>query len=272
MDFSLQVDIQFDETAYQNYLWALYAIDGAKTLYETPSQQLGNDEVVLSSFAVGSNISSTESRQREQADDDGDNNEDDGDNPQEDVDLQPNVVQMQWNNVDPGVYYFQIENALGNGLVHYNNHVRITQGRRILVNVPHNFGDFYRVYFNLTDTWLVNDILRQQELQELETLVDRVELMVDIFYDQHPSQTSWELRNVASDEVLAFISAGSIAESQYSSYVHLVPRGQQYRLTVWDTAGDGLTAGNGWINVWVGHVMVYNFEPFAYEATTLIDV
>lgn len=260
IDMSLTVDMVLNPAIYRNYSWGLYHVESRSTLY----QSVEDNGIVTEWFNTATSMGPASIiRQGKE------------DKKEEQPAIQPNAIRLQWDNVLPGNYYFTMKNPMGTGLTSATDKVWIRQGsRRRLVTVPHNFGSVYTRYFTVSDHQLVAEIRQQQQTVDPPPVT--VEMMVDVFYDANPEETAWELRNLNTNEVVAFISVGSIAESKYESYTYNVQRGHRYQIKIWDNAGNGLT--NGWMSVWVGHVMVWKSDQdsstslFTFEATKVIVI
>jgi Trypsin len=264
ISMTIEVDMLLDESIYHQYTWGLYSIDNQATLYQ--SEQVHDGMVAeIVNTATTTNFVSVVAATRFF---------DEDDNPQPVLELQeealpPNARKLQWDNLQAGTYYFTLRNPYGTGLVGNDKRVQITQGRgrRRIVDVPHNFDEFYETYFTISPEHLITDIRKQQEEDALTMPPEMtVDIMIDVFYDAHPNETAWELRNIDTDEVLARVSAGSIVRSKYESYSFRVERGYRYQVHLWDSAGNGMT--DGWVAVWVGSVMDWKSdEP---EGNTLL--
>ena len=235
--------------------WGLYAVDQATTLYE---KELDDDVgIITENVNTATTVSLGTARKKEEDEDDTADQQQQQD-AQGNEELAPNQVKLQWDNLTPGTYYFQLRNPLGTGLgTDVNNRVWITQGgRRRVVTVPHGFGSFYDVYFDVTEEHLVSEIRQQyRPSSPVSPPIPMVEIMLDVMYDENAAEVSWELRNLNTNEVLAFISTGSITEPKYDSYVYEIERGHTYQVTVRNSAGRGLM--NGWLSVWVGLDMIW---------------
>ena len=300
IDLTLQVDIRLDDAALEGststssrianakMTWGLYAIDQTTTLYET---ELDDDVgVIIENANSATSISVGNSRKKEDVEKEENDNEqqqstqDTGNN---DEILAPNQVKLEWDNLSPGKYYFQLRNPLGTGLGNNaENHVWIIQGgRRRVVTVPHGFGSFFDAYFDVTADHLVTEI-RQQYRPAVASSPETpmVEIMLDVMYDENAPNISWELRNLSINEVLAVIASGTIVTPKYESYVFNVERGHTYQVTIRNSAGQGLM--DGWISVWVGLDMIWKSNqataasiptgatvpPFAFELTKAFQV
>lgn len=255
-----------DPMLYQNYSWGLYNVENRTILYESKEEHGIVTEVINTATSTGITTSSASPSRKK---------DDEVVEQQHEEEIPPNAIQLQWDNVPPGTYYFTMKNPLGSGLASANSRAWIQQGgRRSVVTVPHNFGSDYTQYFTVSDRHLVTEIRQQQLTSDPDPVT--VEMMLDVFYDANPEETAWELRNLNTNEVLAFISVGTITESNYQSYTYTVQRGQQYQVHIWDNAGNGMT--NGWMSVWVGHTMAWKSDvdnstsAFSFEVTKVIDV
>jgi Trypsin len=266
IDLTLQVDMDLDPDIYQRFSWGLYHVESAQILYKSVQDRGVVTEVINTATNIGSASITTRKQ---------DDNKRDPDvqAPPEEL-LPPNMIRLEWENVLPGTYYFNLRNPLGTGLKSATDKIWITQAtERRVVTVPLNFGADFTAYFTVSNQRSVTEI-RQQQLNE-ET-VSTVEMMVDVFYDANPEETAWELRNLDTNEVLTFISVGSILESKYESYTYTVQRGHRYQIKIWDNAGNGLT--DGWMSVWLGNQMIWKSDQdlatsfFKFEATKVFDV
>ena len=268
--------------------WGLYAIDQTTTLYET---ELDDDVGVIienansaTSISVGTSRKKEDDKEEDNDDEQQQNTQGAGNN---DEILAPNQVKLEWDNLSPGKYYFQLRNPLGTGLgTNADNHIWINQGgRRRVVTVPHGFGGFFDTYFDVTEDHLVTEI-RQQYRPTVASApaTPMVEIMLDVMYDENAPDISWELRNLSTDELLAVIASGTIVAPKYESYVYTVERGHTYQVTIRNSAGQGLM--EGWISVWVGLDMIWKSNqattasippgatapPFAFELTKSFQV
>lgn len=278
---NLEIDFILEDAAIATKMtWGLYAIDQATTLYETEIDDLGVITVnANTAITISSSLSAIARKKEDDEDETNNDNQQQQQDEQDEQDvLEPNQVKLEWDNLSPGKYYFQLRNPLGTGLgSDVKSRVWINQGeRRRGVTVPHGFGSFYDVYFEVTAEHSVTEI-RQQYRPESPVSPPQpmVEIMVDVFYDDNAAQVSWELKNLNTNEVLAFIAAGSITETKYESYVYNVEQGNTYQVTVRNSDGRGLA--DGWVSVWVGLDMKWKSDqltapPFTFELVKSFQV
>lgn len=256
IELSLEVDIILDPTIYRSYSFGLYHVESQQILYQSVADR---GEIINTATDAASTSTARKKVEKDQD--------------QNVLELQeePDTIHLKWDDQLPGTYYFTVRNALGTGLISQTDKIEIRQaGRRRVAKVPHNFGSVYTKYFTISDQFSVAEIKSQKQQLEEEGPAT-VEMMIDVFYDGNPEETAWELRNINMDEVLGFISIGSITAPGYQSYTYTVQRGNQYQIKIWDNAGNGLTLG--WMSVWIGNTMVWKSDEdptttsFGFEAT-----
>ena len=94
------------------------------------------------------------------------------------------------------------------------------------------------------------------------------EIKITLNYDNYPDETFWTLNDV--DNVNNYMSGGYLAGSTDS---YCAPPGA-YKLTVYDTFGDGMCCGfgNGGYSIYVDDVLVANGGDFFFEVVTAVVI
>jgi len=271
LELSLEVDLLLDDPAISSHLtWGLYAIDTATTLFETESEEDVDSmtETTNTANTLALERSARPEEEEEEEEDDGNDDEPGGFQTQQEAqdELEPGQKKYTWDDIAPGKYLFQLRNSLGTGLGNNTeNHFWINQGgRKRILTVPHGFGGYFDLYFNVTEAHSYTEIREQYHADApISTPTPMVEIMLDVMYDAATAKDiSWELRNLNANEVLGEISSGSIKKASYETYFYNVDqRGDTYQITVRNRSGQGL--GQGYISVWVGNIMVWKSDQLS---------
>jgi len=138
---------------------------------------------------------------------------------------------------------------------------------------------------NLDTTNSNNDNVDNINGVVVSSAVEPIELIVDVFYDNAPQETSWELRN-QEQVVIARIEQDSVQTPGFQTYVYEIPMPEdmdggstptQYEFRMWDTAGDGICCSNdkgrGWAQIWLGQFLIFRFDGiFGSEYSAVLDL
>ena len=194
LPITLKLQLQYDENAGP-ISWGLYHIDTATTIHQ---QSLGEKDRPPGRLVGESRVSSI---------------------------VQTEYVQnltwltLQFSDLEPGTYYFQIRDHSENGVKSVQLVELLGEDNRFWINQQGSIGGFYSIYFDVVTKYLtLNELMEElerddpEEVEEevIEPPIDRVDwypptqkLTVELLYDDQPAEVSWMLSSEQRSSTVA---------------------------------------------------------------------
>lgn len=279
MPITLRLQLQYDENAGP-ISWGLYHIDSTTTIYQ---QSLGGDDRPPGRLPQSQSRVSTIVQ----------------------TDYVENLtwLTLQFSDLEPGTYYFQIRDHSENGVKAVQLIELMGEENRFWINQKGSIGGFYSIYFDVVTKYLsLSDLLKELERDDPQNATalidppptDRAEdvpplrkVTVELLYDDAPQETSWMLASQLSNQigtsdrsnvvlprqVVGYSPRFAVTKRQLVSRSFEVEAPGAYDLHVWDSGKDGFAKGGGWIAIWVGNRLAFmNNGNFEGELKATINV